>query len=340
MGRASSSGNFTSPQVGVVAAGGSGNAVSGTSTESDAVVGIAQAQGKAGVLGLAPNGIAVVGISDPVNGNGQGVFGQGKLFGGNFTSPQVGVVAAGGSGNAVSGTSTERRRAVVGIAQAQGKAGVLGLAPNGIAVVGISDPVNGNGQGVFGQGKLFSGNFTSPQVGVVAAGGSGNAVSGTSTESDAVVGIAQAQGKAGALGLAPNGNAVVGISSAGSLNGVLGINNAPGGVVTDDDTGVLGHMWHSRERIHGIGGTHAGLFDGHVQIRWWPRCHRGAYRSCDHFRVHHPCDPANKYLLHCSVEAPELINVYSGNVMTGEATTATVLLLTTLKSSITTFVTS
>jgi hypothetical protein len=42
----------------------SGNAVYGTSKNSDAVVGFAAAAGKGGVLGLAPNGNAVTGISD------------------------------------------------------------------------------------------------------------------------------------------------------------------------------------------------------------------------------------------------------------------------------------
>ena len=168
------------------------------------------AQGKAGVLGLAPNGNAVVGISDPTNGNGTGVVGQGRLFGGSFTSPQVGVLANSTTGNAVSGTSAQSD-AVVGLSNAEGKAGVLGLAPNGNAVVGISDPTNGNGTGVVGQGKLFGGSFTSPQVGVLANSTTGNAVSGTSAQSDAVVGLSNAQGKAGVLGLADNGNAVAGI---------------------------------------------------------------------------------------------------------------------------------
>ena len=93
---------------------GAGNGVYGTSAQSDAVVGLSNAQGKAGVLGLAPNGNAVVGISDPTNGNGTGVVGQGRLFGGSFTSPQVGVLANSTTGNAVSGTSAQSD-AVVGL---------------------------------------------------------------------------------------------------------------------------------------------------------------------------------------------------------------------------------
>jgi len=41
-----------------------------------------------------------------------------------------------------------------------------------------------------------------------------------------------------------------------------------------------------------------------------------------HFVIDHPCDPANKYLFHCTVEAPEMMNLYNGNVTTdaeGEA---------------------
>jgi hypothetical protein len=112
-----------------------GNGIFGDSTLSDAVVGLAHASGKAGVLGLSPNGNAVAGISD----NGTGVFGQGTAFGvvGTSTTGEA-VHAHSDSGNAVHGDSGQSD-AVVGLALASGKAGVLGLSPNGNAVVGISD---------------------------------------------------------------------------------------------------------------------------------------------------------------------------------------------------------
>jgi len=131
-----------------------GNGVYGTSTASDAVVGLANAQGKAGVLGLAPNGNAVAGISDPVNGNGTGVFGEGKVSGGSFISPQVGILANGVAGYALKGTSAQSD-GVVGVANAKGKAGVLGLAPDGNAVAGIST----NQTGIYGQGGQYAGYF-------------------------------------------------------------------------------------------------------------------------------------------------------------------------------------
>jgi len=41
------------------------------------------------------------------------------------------------------------------------------------------------------------------------------------------------------------------------------------------------------------------------------------------FRIDHPLDPANKYLMHSSVESPDMMNVYNGNIIldgSGEAT--------------------
>ena len=35
------------------------------------------------------------------------------------------------------------------------------------------------------------------------------------------------------------------------------------------------------------------------------------------FVIDHPLDPANKYLSHCSVESPDVMNLYNGNVARG-----------------------
>jgi len=44
------------------------------------------------------------------------------------------------------------------------------------------------------------------------------------------------------------------------------------------------------------------------------------------FRIDHPLDPANKYLVHSFVESPEMMNIYSGNVVTNGSGFATVTL--------------
>jgi hypothetical protein len=42
------------------------------------------------------------------------------------------------------------------------------------------------------------------------------------------------------------------------------------------------------------------------------------------FKIDHPLDPANKYLYHTSVESSEMMNIYTGNVITGGDALATV----------------
>ena len=36
------------------------------------------------------------------------------------------------------------------------------------------------------------------------------------------------------------------------------------------------------------------------------------------FKIDHPLDPENKYLVHAAIESSEVLNVYSGNVTTNE----------------------
>ena len=60
----------------------------------------------------------------------------------------------------------------------------------------------------------------------------------------------------------------------------------------------------------------AGNFDGDVTLT-------GTLTAgTKHFKIDHPLDPANKYLVHASVESSEMMNIYTGNVTTdaqGEA---------------------
>ncbi len=64
------------------------------------------------------------------------------------------------------------------------------------------------------------------------------------------------------------------------------------------------------------GGAWAGNFLGSINVS-------GAiFAGTKDFKIDHPLDPANKYLLHASVESSEMMNIYTGNVTTdgqGEA---------------------
>ena len=64
-------------------------------------------------------------------------------------------------------------------------------------------------------------------------------------------------------------------------------------------------------------GSYAGYFQGNAQVTGTLTA------STKNFKIDHPLDPANKYLYHTSVESPDMMNIYNGNVTLdnqGEAT--------------------
>lgn len=64
--------------------------------------------------------------------------------------------------------------------------------------------------------------------------------------------------------------------------------------------------------------NYAGYFVGDVHVN-------GTFsKSGGSFKIDHPNDPANKYLIHSFVESPDMMNIYNGNVTTGENGLATV----------------
>jgi hypothetical protein len=59
-----------------------------------------------------------------------------------------------------------------------------------------------------------------------------------------------------------------------------------------------------------VGSGFAGNFTGDVNVT-------GAiFAGTKDFKIDHPLDPANKYLVHASVESSEMMNIYTGNVTT------------------------
>jgi hypothetical protein len=67
------------------------------------------------------------------------------------------------------------------------------------------------------------------------------------------------------------------------------------------------------------GGALAGSFSGSVDIS--ADLNVGGSKN---FKIDHPIDPANKYLVHSAVESSERVNIYSGNVVTDGQSEATV----------------
>jgi len=202
--------------------------------------------------------------------------------------------------------------------------GVRGTSTNGIGVLGNSP----NAKGVLGSGKT---------VGVegTASGASGRGVFGQSLDASSGVGVygrcvgngAGVQGYAqgpgfgyGVSALSEKSSGVIGTSllSSGFGAGVYGNSYSPSGAGVYGDntyagTGVWAHTYNGTALYasanYAAGDfAYAGWFEGATHVNGT------LSKSAGTFLIDHPLDPANKTLAHSFVEAPEMLNVYRGNV--------------------------
>jgi hypothetical protein len=262
---------------------------------------------------------------------GDGVFGYGSGPGGGR-----GVVGVSDQHVGVEGHTTDGI-AVYGGVESVPKPGQP--APKGRGVVGVSTyqtGVEGNstsGFGVFGYSKTSTGIYgvSDGRTSAVSGHAQGTAIDGNSNE----VPI-------GTVGVATGGTGVAGQSSDDRFQGVLGRHTGSG-------TGVAGYC----QGLNGIG-VQAIADNGADAVALWAKSTNGkaavffggvniagnvtigslsSQKDLDvsgqltavmkAFKIDHPMDPANKFLLHATVEAPECINMYRGTVATdhkGEAT--------------------
>jgi hypothetical protein len=77
---------------------------------------------------------------------------------------------------------------------------------------------------------------------------------------------------------------------------------------------------------NGITNNYAGFFDGNVTVRGNLNVTGNISKASGTFKIDHPLDPQNKYLVHSFVESPDMLNVYSGNIVTDNYGLATVIL--------------
>jgi trimeric autotransporter adhesin len=200
--------------------------------------------------------------------------------------------------------------------------GIFSLAASGVAVEGIVLANSGTTPGVFGV------TVSAGSPGVAGSGGTG--VMGTSSScclgsGGKFVGFLATAGSGVITGTdgvdATGGNGDPSTNSLGN-NGVVGTGGNGAGVGTDGVGGLFqggsGGGFGGGDGIEAIAGSaDAGNFSGDVFVS-------GAiFAGTKDFKIDHPLDPANKYLLHASVESSEMMNIYTGNVTTdaqGEAT--------------------
>jgi hypothetical protein len=185
---------------------------------------------------------------------------------------------------------------VTGTFQNTGNTGYLGTANSGVE----GYVTNSARDGVFGNNS--------------AAGPGVHGVSGTQF---GVYGQSSSQ-------VGNSGGGVVG--SCGFCSGVAGLSTTGNGVFgstqgTLDDSFGIGVAGQALQGGVGIFGNStaagwAGLFNGDVDVEGT------LFKSAGAFKIDHPTDPANKFLVHSFVESDEMKNVYDGVVTldrTGEA---------------------
>jgi hypothetical protein len=271
----------------------------------------------------APTGLSSVSHDTTLTGNGTGGTPLGVATPlALVASTSSGVVGAinSGTGQGVSGFNAN------GV-------GVLGASTNATGVVGQSTGATGvsgtssTGSGVYGTTEGASG-----QVGAAGVWGDSNSyfgVWGTSGSADGVHGNSNSGN--GVFGFSASGWGIRGQtgSTAAGIASMLGDNGDSGVTAFYTTSGVIGQSsggygvygasagpWPGvvAASVNGYGiyafstNAYAAYLDGNVHVS-------GTLTSgVKDFRIDHPLDPANKYLVHSSVESSEMKNMYDGIV--------------------------
>ena len=188
----------------------------------------------------------------------------------------------------------------MGETDTSGAIGVHGVAPatrraNYIGVKGDG------GIGVRGDGS---------STGVEGVSGSGNGVQGSSTNANGVQGKSDYRFASGVYG--ENLQQGWGVAGRSTADDPLGLQAA-----------VFGETYFLNTRNRNPNGL-AGHFRGAVHITGMLQVDGLVNKTALAFKIDHPLDPPNQYLLHFGVESPDMMNVYNGNVSTDAEGNATV----------------
>jgi hypothetical protein len=213
------------------------------------------------------------------------------------------------TGTVIGGTSSSSTGGVLGEANAASGqtygVGGFAVSPAGYGVEGLNLAGSGGGIGVYGSGSTGV-------VGVSASGGGpgGNFAGYTAPLNSGLYGTdgIDSTGGIGDINGADTGG--VGVAGQGGYGGDF---DAVGGRFTGGNfyccgDGVLGNA----------GSGYAGNFNGDLNVTGQ------IFAGVKDFKIDHPLDPANKYLVHASVESSEMKNIYDGNVTTDSQGHATV----------------
>lgn len=317
---------------------------SGTNNYSYSVFQISNASSGSGAIAVEGISLGEIGVrgtgrfgvrGESSDSGGAGVHGKGTNP--SIISEQAGVQgeSAGGEGRGVFGYAT----ATAGLNK-----GVYGRTDsgNGYGVYGICTSTGGQNFGVYGETSSASGQAVKGH----ATAASGNTLGGVFV-SDSPTGIGvQGEASYGASGL---NYGVWGQASGDQARGVYGYAPRPSGNTyggyfqadSDSGTGVFGFLpdtgFTTNYAVYGLSNSASGRgvygFASGTNAGYSPYGVRGycstssggfaVYAAGDMgasglkpFRIDHPLDPENKYLLHYATESPFPQNFYSGNIVT------------------------
>jgi hypothetical protein len=246
-----------------------------------------------------------------------------NTFGGNQSTS--GNISAGGSVNGFNLNATNTVSAVSGAFSGSVSANQLSVTNNSnfaifgqssasFGVFGVSSNDVDFAPAVLGQQVAA----TNKTVGVegITAGAFGAGVSGISVSSSTagaqfppsagVWGDTNQAGNVGVLGTADDANALSGTNNS-TFRSTLFLDNTT--------TSLGGSVFFATSQT--VGGNCGIDASGDLN------CTGAISGATKNFKIDHPLDPANKYLVHASVESSEMMNIYAGNIVTdarGEAT--------------------
>ncbi len=279
---------------------GGGGAIRGFSSQGTGAVGASSngvgAAGVGGTYGLTgtlftlpPTGAAITALTQIAAPIGTGVYGYSY-------GPHHGVYGASVDGTGVQGTSS----AGIGVL-ARGGGSSPGLKAVGGASSGYGIDVTGGGPDGHGivtraTGRGYGIAASAAPTGVAVYGensGTGDAIVGNSLGTGyAVRGTSAASGRGGFF-FSQSNYALV--ASSGTYDGLLAETSST------TNAAIVGSTPASAGR--------AGVFYGRVEVT-------GALSAATkNFRIDHPLDPENKYLVHTSVESADMMNIYNGNIV-------------------------
>ncbi|MDI9890941.1 hypothetical protein QM517_07235 [Rhodococcus sp. IEGM 1404] len=242
-------------------------------------------------------------------------------------------VKTGGTAIQASSTSTAASSATISASAAAG-AGVVGSSTSGAGVKGTST----NDYGVVGSGKTGGVLGQTGYYGVVGLGDSVGGYFGGTTGllaggSGAANGLI-ASGRIGVYAQAAVSGQAQALLAEGGQYAVYGTGGGTAGV--RGDSGYVG-VWGQGTSwgLYGVGtattGQNYGVYattsspDGFAVFAQGRVHVNGTLsKSAGSFKIDHPLDPDNKWLLHSFVESPDMMNVYNGIVTTDADGHATV----------------